>query len=50
MGTRYDPHPNPRLHTFYLLFKQLHVMITTSIIVVCISMEIQVFKNLFDAK
>ena len=38
------------LFDFYLLFKQLHVIINTSIIgpVVCISMEIRVF-NLFDA-
>ena len=30
---------------FCLLFKQLHVIINTSITVVCVSMEIQVFKS-----
>ena len=44
------PHSHPRLHTFrflrfYLLFKQLHVIINTSIVVVCIGMEIHVLKS-----
>ena len=32
-------------HCFYLLFKQLHVIINTSIVVVCIGMEIHVLKS-----
>ena len=39
-------HPHPfTLYVFYLLFKQLHVITNTSITVVCISMEMQVFKS-----
>ena len=34
-------------YLFYLFFKQLHVIINNSIMVVCVNMEIQVF-NLFN--
>ena len=37
--------PDFTLFDFYLLFKQLHVIINTSITVVCISVEMQVFKS-----